>query len=109
MKLKSIVLLTVVLTTPAFAGPPDSVKVAACVQKELSQLQFYGGPVDGLIGPGTRQAGDKYIAWMKAGAGGNGWNQPPLTARTAKLWCQKVAEAHKEVYPFYALYLKGGL
>ena len=90
--------------TPALAA---NIKAGACVQKELSQLQFYSGPIDGLVGPGTRHAGDQYIAWMKGGAGGAGWNQPPLTAGNADFWCEKVAGGHSEVAKYYKAYLKG--
>ena len=107
-RFSSIVFATAVMITPALAGaPPKSVQLAACAQKELTALHFYSGPIDGLIGPATRQAGDKYIAWMKGGAGEPGWNQPRLSSGTAALWCEKVASAHPEVAKFYKDYLAG--
>jgi hypothetical protein len=69
----------------------------ACVQGELSALGFDAGPADGSIGAKTRQAAEQYRTWMHGGAGGEGWNEPALTALNGEAWCAKIAKDHPEV------------
>jgi hypothetical protein len=82
--------------TPGIAEQPG----VRCVQNQLNALGFNSGRPDGTIGPRTRQASEEYRAWMAGGAGGDGWNQPALTALNGQAWCEQAAKDHPEVARF---------
>jgi hypothetical protein len=86
------------MATHAFAEQPG----IRCVQGQLNALGFNSGRPDGTIGPRTRQASEEYRTWMADGAGGDGWNQPALTALNGQDWCEQVAKDHPEVARFVA-------
>jgi len=78
----------------------DAVGAVKCVQRELTALGFETGLADGLVGVKTFLASEAYIRYMRAN-GEKGWAQPGLNVDTARLWCEKVAEAHPKVAPFW--------
>jgi TPR repeat protein len=85
----------------AMAGVAEAaVDAVKCVQKELNALGFEAGLADGLVGVKTFLAGEAYIRYMRAN-GERGWAQPGLSVDTARLWCEKVADAHPKVAPFW--------
>lgn len=74
-----------------------------CAQKQLNTLGFEAGLPDGIVGVKTFLAGERYIDFMTANAEA-GWKQPSLSASTAPLWCEKVAEAHHKTAVFWKMY-----
>lgn len=83
--------------TSAALADTDAVK---CVQKQLNGLGFNAGLADGLMGVRTFLAGETYIRFMRANAE-KGWAQPSLNDANARHWCEKIAEAHPKVAPFW--------
>jgi hypothetical protein len=85
----------------AMAGVAESaVDAVKCVQNELNALGFEAGLADGLVGVKTFLASEAYIRYMRANAE-RGWAQPNLGVDNARHWCEKVAEAHPKVAPFW--------
>jgi len=74
-----------------------------CAQKQLNTLGFEAGLPDGIVGVKTFLAGERYIDFMTANAE-SGWKQPSLSAATAPMWCEKVAEAHAKTAVYWQMY-----
>ena len=86
--------------TGAAAQATTSATAIKCVQQQLDKLGFDPGPADGLVGGQTFRASETYIRYMRAN-GEKGWAMPSLYAGNAAHWCEKVAEAHPKVAPFW--------
>lgn len=95
--LAALSLAMALATSTAALADTDAVR---CVQKELNALGFEAGLTDGMVGVRTFLAGEAYIRYMKANAE-VGWAQPSLNDGNARHWCEKVAEAHPAVAPFW--------
>lgn len=70
-----------------------------CVQQQLNALGYEAGNADGKMGAKSRNAAEKYAAFMAEKA--PGWAMEPLSNDSAALWCQTVAEAWPEVAQFF--------
>jgi TPR repeat protein len=96
----TIVGLTLALTLATATAAMADTAAVRCVQKELNALGFEAGPTDGKVGVRTFLASEAYIRYMKANAE-VGWAKPSLNDDNARHWCEKVAEAHPAVAPFW--------
>lgn len=56
---------------------------ASCVQKQLARLGFDPGPVDGLLGPSTIAAAERFHRGMPV--------LPDLSLETSQEWCNHLA------------------
>ena len=95
------VLIAVVAASSGSALADDA--AVKCAQKQLNTLGFEAGLPDGIVGVKTFLAGERYIDFMTANAE-TGWKQPSLSAATAPLWCEKVAEAHAKTAVYWQMY-----
>lgn len=95
------VLIAVVAASSGSALADDA--AVKCAQKQLNTLGFEAGLPDGIVGVKTFLAGERYIDFMTANAE-SGWKQPSLSAATAPLWCEKVAEAHAKTAVYWQMY-----
>ena len=71
----------------------------SCVQNQLNKLGYSAGEANGTLTAETVEASRKYIAFMKAN--NPGWNDSPVTANSARDWCQHVAEANRGVAKYW--------
>ena len=69
-----------------------------CVQEEFNALGYEAGTADGKMGAKSRNAAEKYAAFMAEKT--PGWVMEPLSNDSAALWCEKVAEAWPDVAQF---------
>lgn len=77
-----------VSTANAAESGPDAVR---CVQKQLDALGFEVGVADGVVGVKTFLASEAYIRFLRANGEG-GSVRTPLNVRSAREWCEMVAD-----------------
>lgn len=87
----------------AQSNSPDEIRNAVeCVQKQLNGLGYGIGIVTGVVDDKTLAAGKEYVADMKRQD--PNWAMEMIAPASARLWCEKVADAHGEVKEFWVAY-----
>lgn len=97
----AVAVLGVALGVPVSAGAaesgPDAVR---CVQKQLNALGFDVGVADGVVGVKTFLASEAYTRFLRANGEG-GSVRTPLSVRSAREWCEMVADDSPKVAPYW--------
>lgn len=76
---------------------PDAVR---CVQKQLNALGFDVGVADGVVGVKTFLASEAYTRFLRANGEG-GAVRTPLSVRSAREWCEMVADDYPTVDAYW--------
>ena len=100
--IKTIVISAVLglgLSYSASAAEPADAAVR-CVQKQLNALGFEAGVADGLVGVKTFLASEAYTRFLRANGEG-GSVRTPLSVRSAREWCEMVADDFPRVAPYW--------
>lgn len=92
--------MALVCSTTVSGAAESGADAVRCVQKQFNALGFEVGVVDGVVGVKTFLASEAYTRFL--GANGEGGSvRTPLSARSAREWCEMLADDDRKVATYW--------